>query len=297
MSGLLLRELRALFARYGLVPPPRPADGSAQGHAEAMAGALLGTLARRRTLDATPLSEALGRCVRLAPRTAPLATLRRLSLLVFASAGYRPEEAAALLRGRAGCLARTRGGAPAAALYPRFGSRAELCEAEAAARLADRCEAAEASPRDAAALHGCLLEALTTLRAHAAVPAPPPAPPPLHAVAAAALARVVCAGCAQLRREKRHAESVEALRVLLRGARTPHPRSPMPLHPHTARATPPNPLPPPPTPRGVPSQRRVCRTKRVPPHGWASPRASPRTSATSVRRCSVAKRRTAPSDG
>ena len=83
-----------------------------------------------------------------------------------------------------------------------------------------------------------------------------------------------------------------------------NPAPPPPLSPRPDSTSTPSPLPSTPPhpphpsqPRGVPSQHRACRTRHVPQHGWQSPRASPRTSATSVRRCSVAKRRTAPSDG
>ena len=221
VSSLLLRELRSLFLRYQLEPPPKPADTGASSHADALAQQLLATLRKRRNLDPQPLCAALGPCVRLAP--APLERLRRLSLLCFSSAGYRPEEAAAVLRGRAGFLGRMASAVPSAGVSPLYRCRRELLEAEQATDLCDRCEAA-VEDKDGDATLACLEQAMRALgvdgagrpRADGDGGGAP------HPVAAAALARVVGAGCAQLRREKRHAECCGPLRAVARVRTVPH---------------------------------------------------------------------------
>ena len=221
LSSLLVRELRSLFVRYQLEPPPKPAETGASSHADALAQQLLTTLRKRRNLDPQPLCAALGPCVRLAP--APLERLRRLSLLCFSSAGYRPEEAAAVLRGRAGCLGRVPSAVPSAAVSPLYRCRRELLEAERATDLCDTCEAAVAAS-DGSATLVCLEQAMRALDVDGAgVPrAAGDGGGPPHPVAAAALARVVSAGCAQLRREKRHAECVGPLRAVARVRTVPH---------------------------------------------------------------------------
>ena len=69
---------------------------------------------------------------------------------------------------------------------------------------------------DGAAAVGAMRDALAMLRDGRTVDAPQLAP-----AVAAALARVVSGGCAQLRREKRHGEAAEALREAVAAAALP----------------------------------------------------------------------------
>jgi len=96
LTKLTLRELREVSSRYGATPASRPQKGTAAAHADDLATQLLHLLANRRSPDPSPLSEALGPCVRFPPKLLP--TLRRLTMAGLASAGYGPQPAHCLLR-------------------------------------------------------------------------------------------------------------------------------------------------------------------------------------------------------
>jgi hypothetical protein len=277
-----VRVLRELHTQTGLGPPAPAAlaigsssgvppsssarDGAAgaAGAAGAVTGAepgpslnsvlaqqLVAALGRRRKPDLSPLLQALGPCVRLRPEVA--SALHRLSVVGFVNCGYRPEEAACMLRGHAGLTTHTQfGGAAALATAPAHASAALPSAAPlAVAPLAAAPLAA--APLASAAVHrlrcrddlehllACLaltdrMEAGLGTSATASVVLS--AADEAHArlmhlaapgtawemgggggggasFAAAVLARAVLAGCAQLRRDGRKPDSVARLRSLL----------------------------------------------------------------------------------
>ena len=202
LATLPVRVLRELHTQTGLGPPAAAAlaigsssgvppssgarDGTAgaAGAAGAVTGAepgpslnivlaqqLVAALGRRRKPDLSPLLQALGPCVRLRPEVA--SALHRLSVVGFVNCGYRPEEAACMLRGHAGLTTHTRfGGAAALATAPtRFGGAAAL---------------ATAPTRFGGAA------ALATARAHASAALPSAAPLAAAPLASAAVHRLRC---------------------------------------------------------------------------------------------------------
>lgn len=282
LATLPVRVLRELHTQTGLGPPAAAAlaigsssgvppsssarDGAAgaAGAAGAVTGAepgpslnsvlaqqLVAALGRRRKPDLSPLLQALGPCVRLRPEVA--SALHRLSVVGFVNCGYRPEEAACMLRGHAGLTTHTRfGGAAALATAPAHASAA-LASAAPLASASLAAAPLAAAPLASAAVHrlrcrddlehllACLaltdrMEAGLGTSATASVVLS--AADEAHArlmhlaapgtawemggggggsasFAAAVLARAVLAGCAQLRRDGRKPDSVARLRSLL----------------------------------------------------------------------------------
>ena len=244
LSTIPMGRLRTLCTELGVGPPPAasgsagshahtaarsrapsPSPGAAASYAEASASAsarmlarhLTSTLSRRRSISTAPLLGALGPCVRM-PSAAALA-IRRLCALAFTAAGYSADEAVWMLRGVGGLGRGAQFGSTLAIrAHPssrctRFPGPSARAAFESALGILERAETS-AAMADSAPLYESL---------HAAMAMLLNGRDDLPAASCAVLGRVVLAGCAQLRRDRRHAEAMRLLHEALQHAAMPKP--------------------------------------------------------------------------